>query len=1026
MREGRVVPGSDGDGFRYWAFISYSHRDRRWGDWLHRALETYRVPARLTRQAGRDGALPRRIMPVFRDREELPTASNLGEAINQALKDSRYLIVICSPAAAHSIWVNEEVRSFKRMGRSDRIMCLVVDGEPNATDSGAPEREAFCPALRYTVAGDGTLTQIRTEPLAADVREIGTTFLASLLQPLLTRLDLRYRGYWLREARLKLIAGILGVDFDQLWQRERRRSFWRRVQATAVVVVMAAAAYGVWWKLAEAESLELASKALELIKDERNDEALKVLLNAVPRAPGTLLARPLLPEAQAALDLAMVRNRLKAILGGIRYETETIEMSADGALMATSSRDGTVRLWDTTAWKQTAFFYAFERLAGRDPAAGPKTDPERAGRPLAFHPARPILAAGTVDGRVMLFETSGRPHPAAVLLHSPGYADAKTETERRRFLIRSVSFDPAGNQLLSAGEDGTARLWDWQRGREQFSLKHPAPVKAARFEPFGRFIATVCDDGQTRLWDPATGAMLAQMPGGGGEFATLRFDANGKRLAIATNVRVLLWDVGDPRAPRLVRELQHEDAVRWIEFSPDNTLLATASDDGTARLWNAATGDEQARVEHRRSVRRALFDRAGKRFATVSEDRQVQVWDLMGKPLPGFALRGHTHFVLAGAFSRDGYHLVTASSDMTLRVWDMTPRARGVVLQGHKAPVRQALFLRGDVRVITTGLDRRVMLFDAQTGRRLDDDRFVDVHQDRINGLALSPEGDRFVTVSRDRTAKLWFFDPMRPPRTLARNPNDAIPQSHDDEVLSAAFSPDGKRIVTTSRDSTARLWDAATASPVPNVPPLRHTDGKPVWGAVFSHDGRLVLTAGHDERAGIWDAATGKNLHWLMPTEMRKAAINAAAFNAVSTLVATASDDGTVRLWDVASGRQIGTPLLHDDQVVSVAFHPVGDDLVSGSISGTLRFWRVSDHALLDIWYVHDGQAVRTIAFDRKGERMVTASDDRTAHVWPIQTDRSRLLQDAFATGRQICRRTPGTPAWSDVWRWCPPDLAE
>ena len=1029
MRTGEMPQPGSGERFKYWAFISYSHRDRVWGDWLHRAFETYRVPSQIRARPGRDGELPRRIMPIFRDREELPTSANLGEVINQALLQSRYLVVICSPASAHSIWVNEEVRNFKRIGRADRIMCLVVDGEPNSTDRGSPEREAFCPALRHQVDGNGTIFAARAEPLAADVRQIGTGSLAALLQPILSRLDLRFRGYWLREARLKLTAGILGVDFDRLWQRERRRRFWRRMQAAAAALVVVAGAYGVWLRLAESHSLELASKALELMQGERNDEALKVLLNAVPRDPDSPFARPLIPEAQAALDLAMVRNRLYAVLGGTKYETETIEMSADGSVMATSSRDGTVRLWDTKTWRQTALFFAFDPPPNRDPKEPrrPKVDPERVGRPLALHPLRPVVAAGTVDGRVMLFETRDGAEPAAVLAHASGYAEAKTEAARQRFLIRSVMFDAAGDRMLSAGEDGTVRIWDWQRRTEVVPpLQHPAAVKAARFDPFGRFVATACDDGATRLWDARTGAQLSQMPGGGGEFATLRFDASGERLAVATNLRVLLWNTGNPRSPLAIAPpLQHGDAVRWIEFSPDNSLLATASDDGTARLWDVASGAERVRVEHRRSVRRALFDPTGQHFATVSEDRLVQVWDLAGKPVPGYALRGHTHFVFAGAFSRDGSRLVTAASDMSLRVWDMTPHARGVVLQAL-APLRRAFFMPDGKHVIAAGIDRRVMVFDAETGKRIDDDRFAETHQDRVNGLALSPEGERFVTVSRDRTAKLWYLDPTRQPLILTRSPDDAVPRSHDDEVVSAAFSPDGKRIVTTSRDSTARIWDAETAAPVPGIPPLLHTDGKPVWGAVFSFDGRLVLTAGHDERAGIWDAATGQNLRWLSPSENRKAAINAAAFNGDASLAATASDDGTVRLWDVATGRQIGSSMLHDDQVVSVAFHPAGGYLVSGSISGTMRFWRVSDHELLEIWYVHDGQAVRSIAFDRSGERILTASDDRTAHVWPIQSDRSRLLQEAFAAGRRICRRTPETPEWSDVWRWCPADLAE
>jgi hypothetical protein len=133
------VDNADSD-FRYWAFISYSHADAKWGDWLHAALETYRVPTRLVRSAQPEGAVPKRIFPVFRDREELASSSSLGENIQNALRFSRSLIVICSPRAATSRWVNEEIKLCKSIGREDRVFCLIVDGEPNAApDSGLLE-----------------------------------------------------------------------------------------------------------------------------------------------------------------------------------------------------------------------------------------------------------------------------------------------------------------------------------------------------------------------------------------------------------------------------------------------------------------------------------------------------------------------------------------------------------------------------------------------------------------------------------------------------------------------------------------------------------------------------------------------------------------------------------------------------------------------------------------------------------------------------------------------------------------------
>ncbi len=123
--------------FKYWAYLSYSHRDKKWGDWLHKALETYRLPRRLIGKELRDGKVPQRVYPIFRDREELPVSADLGSNINEALRESRHLIVMCSPHAAQSRWVGEEIKTYKQLGREDRILALIVDGEPNTSDGKA-------------------------------------------------------------------------------------------------------------------------------------------------------------------------------------------------------------------------------------------------------------------------------------------------------------------------------------------------------------------------------------------------------------------------------------------------------------------------------------------------------------------------------------------------------------------------------------------------------------------------------------------------------------------------------------------------------------------------------------------------------------------------------------------------------------------------------------------------------------------------------------------------------------------------
>ncbi|WP_114240814.1 TIR domain-containing protein [Dyella sp. C9] len=206
--------------YRYYAFISYSHQDKSWADWLHKALETYRVPSRLVGEKTSAGTIPQRLVPVFRDREELASATDLSRRVNEALAQSANLIVICSPRSAASRWVNEEVLAYKRLGRGERVFCLIVDGEPNASDQPGNETlECFAPALRFHLGAHGQPTAEPTEPIAADARA-GKDGKA--------------------KAKLKLIAGMLDVGFDSLRQRELQRRHRRMTAITALALIVMA------------------------------------------------------------------------------------------------------------------------------------------------------------------------------------------------------------------------------------------------------------------------------------------------------------------------------------------------------------------------------------------------------------------------------------------------------------------------------------------------------------------------------------------------------------------------------------------------------------------------------------------------------------------------------------------------------------------------------------------------------------------------------------------------------------------
>ena len=198
---------------RYMAFLSYSHDDEKDAAWLHENLEEFRVPKRLIGQLTDMGPVPKRLSPIFRDRHELAAAADLGEEIEEAIAGSRFLIVLCSMSAAQSHWINEEIKCFKRLHREDRVLAVILDGEPFASDiPGREHEECFPPALRFHCDRKGKLTAQRAEPLAADLRESG---------------DGRHMGL------LKTAAGMLGVGLDDLAQREAHRRHRRMTIITA-------------------------------------------------------------------------------------------------------------------------------------------------------------------------------------------------------------------------------------------------------------------------------------------------------------------------------------------------------------------------------------------------------------------------------------------------------------------------------------------------------------------------------------------------------------------------------------------------------------------------------------------------------------------------------------------------------------------------------------------------------------------------------------------------------------------------
>jgi WD40 repeat protein len=1031
-----LEPDSKGTGFKYWAFLSYSHQDNletrkdgqrgriRWAEWLHEALENYRVPAEFRDRTTSTGEpMPERFFPVFQDEKELPINADLGESIRTALRESRFLIVVCSPRAAVSRYVNEEVRYFKTLGRQNRIMTLMIDGEPNASfgskEGYTAADECFCPALRHPLDGQGEVDTTRRdaqEPIAGDVR-----MKADSAPREATRGDLSLHRRALEQTRLKLIAGLMGVGFDELIQRDKDRQI-KEERARSRRLRKLVAGFAV---------LALIAVAAGLIAYQQKQEAQRAQAQAESERT----------RAESALAKTRATLSQSDFLQALRSIDEGKSFNALAQLARSLSLD---------PGNQAAICRLITLLSYRDFAL----------------PLQSFASTGTVHHPQFSFDANTRDTAIAILGKAAALLqkqdDPSLQTQEPGEILRAV-FSPDGRQILALTQNRVAQIWDGETGKP---LAEPFAGGDPVFSPDGKVAMTQSPAGEARFWDPNTGKALTEPLANKGDILCAQFSPDGTRLVTGSvDGTARVWDVktGQP----ITAPLKHEGGyVRSVEFSPDGTRVLTAAADKTARIWNAQSGlPLLTPLSHDAEVYLARFSSNGKRIVTASQDGTVRVWDAekgvaLTDPIPNESP------VQFAQFSPDGTRIVTGIGNEIAQVWAVQTGKPLSVKLTHSATINSAQFSPDGKRVVTAGSDGTARIWWAQSGALLSEPI---KHDHGVQLARFTEDNNRIVTLCSDGTTRVWE---VRYGGMLTE------PLKHDTAVESAQFSHDGKQILTVSHDNTVRVWDAekdllekelfkgtgAEPSLVrlssggewavtvgasslnevkvwnvqtgqPATEPMRHKAD--VASAEFSQDGGEVVTASKDGSARVWDTRSGKSLGPLLQQENP---LQMAQFSPDGKRVVTVAEDkeGTAReienkkarVWDVATGKLVTEPFEQDFNVFAAQFSPDGKRLFTLGASPLaptpLQVWDVETRKLVlnlraiavwaaefspdgkhlataladrtaQVWELESGKPtiealrhegeVRSARFDREGRRLVTASDDKTVRIWDVET---------------------------------------
>jgi WD40 repeat protein len=977
------------DDYPYFAFISYSHRDAKWGNWLHKALETYKVPRALVGTEGRDGEVPRRAFPIFRDREELPGSSDLGGNINAALGGSRYLIVICSPRSAASLWVNEEIKHFKRLGREDRVLCLIVDGEPNATDR--PElalEECFPEAVRYKVDSDGNVTTTRTEPIAADARpgKDGKT-----------------------NALLKLLAGVLGVPYDALKQRDQQRRLRRAqmvsVAALALVITLSALSVGLYNARNAAERARDAELQARQVAESERAVALRRLANTYRQngfdaylegdQDNALLyfheMLRLLPQDSSvrfALADAWQQARLRvASIAGNQRELRGLSFSADGKTLLTQTINGQVRGVDLATHQVRLSTVAFPGhmeaplLSGVGRIAGlvERTNPEQVNRVI-----RSIVVRDDDGGAIdELIWPSKRARPDSIGISTDG-----------KLLVIT---DDAND------EQPKIRIWRPQSGDPPIEAVLPTSASNYRFHVANgaRFVVaeryTGGDNYSLTLMDAADGKILGSVALPTRAEAVAFVERAGRPalvLAGLANGDIEAHEMTPAMALVWRQSGQHTGGVHSLVLSAKHDRLLSADSLGTIIVRDPDTGEAQWSLAHRlKSVLHDVAFVSAPSRVVALHGKQVSIFDITppsndtNSATPAsFSARWSGADGANIAVDKTGTKVAAAARDGTLRVWrtDLpgAPAARAIALPANQNSLSYLGRLSNE-RFMAFGQD--IYSFDASSTslRKLVDNAAL--------GLALSTTHKVMargtygvVQVAKvDETGKLVHRQTLEPagqPLFIAA-PKDSLATvlvaMPGGEVV--VFDHDGKRIAL-SGNANRQSGEARSAAFSPNgkLAAVTYNDGSLVRVSLMGGSKASVDVVPPTANGGPYDVASmgnqtivlrGASGFFVMDHAQASARPIPRRDLAGAVVVSIGGDDvlithdasGRVESWtrELALLRQASSPSRGKTrEVLASATHSAGariafstgnsSTLVATSLDGHLHLWQLDTMRLL------------------------------------------------------------------------------
>jgi WD40 repeat protein len=670
----------------------------------------------------------------------------------------------------------------------------------------------------------------------------------------------------------------------------------------------------------------------------------------------------------------------EALLKGHSQDVLWVDYSPDGKHVATGSRDGTARVWDSH---------------GREVLKLPRGAAH--GKPViqvTFSRDGRWLVASTQDGQAHVYPLEGEEQARP----TPFQED-----------LRAVAFSPAGAWVITATANHSVKLWQGLEGSAPLHvLQKPGPgaVSQVAFNTTGTHALAVFE-GYAQVWRAGEWATPVRIPRAGIISAALSPD--GTHIAVtvptASGNRAEVWRVSDQK--RLWERCGGE--VTHAEFSPKNEQVLIAFVDFTVRIRRLShdSCDGPTLSGHASSINWATFSPDGNWVLTASNDTTSRLWpvtdDAVSEPL---VLKGHGSAVLCAAFSPDGGHVLTGSKDETARLWALKKKVRFSSRLPHPDAVWAAAVSADGQSIASASGDGLARLWSS-SGQLLAE---MKGHEGVLRAVALSPDGQWLVTAGVDDKLLLWSISNLS--ASGAKTSIKLMDESRQRNLthLSAAFSPGNGalRLATGGSDGQLYLWKLevsngqARLQPEDLRAPPRH--GGPILSVAFDAQGERLITSSEEKVAKVWDAATGEPRQTL---EGHEDWIRSATFSPDGQYALTSSLDGTARVWDLRPQKPQAILIArHGDALRGAAFSPDQKHFATAAVDGLVHVWSLENKEQPKPILVLRGHMDRVTSIAYVGEqRLVTSSIDRTIRLWnKLEPESTPRLLEELTTATSLC----------------------